>query len=907
MRVRFPRLFAWPLFLGLPLVSALYGGVLINPPPAEGPSWWRTRGVLLLGAESDDYAVLNQGQLKQLASAAVAELNASLPGGAGSTLATTVAAWTPPPGDADDYAAVNQGQLKYLASLIYDRLATAGLATGRPWEDSPYQADDYALANQGQAKMLFNFDVAHPRTLGGSFATTAITLDAASATGYQTWIAQFPLVTQRDYLDAPAGDGVSNLLKYALGLSPAQNAGTVLPTVVFRPVNGVTHAGLAFQWPVTLRPELGYQLETTTNFSSWSVVANPIELSESNGVPAGFRRIVLLDPAPFSGTIFFRLRVTLAHAADPTFLTLPARPTNAPGIFISEGVRLGFDLSALAALPGQIRLYSRPAGSGTAWTPLGRLRSDSFRELLGVRFFAGSAVWLPDTPGTYEIFASALDADGTPFAGNLLSVNILADPVSQTRVTALAWLWEGAGPDPVSGGAGTVSNPLVTSGPISFSIGNIAGLPASPQTIGRVEYYDNGELWGVDYWGPNYLTLGHPYFDSQSQLDNGYGVLDKNLHAITVKVYTPEGLLIGTGGAPYYVRVDSGNRRPLLTLPPSELKKTVVAGSPLTITATATDPDANQNVTSYHWKVICSPEAYTPEDSGPLPGTITVDTSLWPAGQYQLKLWVTDSADEKSYPRYIEVEALPQAGAASLPVQLAAAIVDPATITISNVNYRGVAAAATTFSGGLAAGLEMDEGVVLTAGLAEKWNAGNLLFNTGSPSPHPISCIDIVMARQAGDRTHDLGLLDFDFQCISGQLEVAYQFGSEEYVEYIDSYNDAIQIQINGRTVSLNPDAEQAVAVNTVHRFIASSERAPANPGADIAADHEYLYFDNTHLIEPGKIEYDGMVVKLKAYIFLSPNPMRRHHARLGVADTKDRVFDTALFIKKQGFTSSTP
>lgn len=78
----------------------------------------------------------------------------------------------------------------------------------------------------------------------------------------------------------------------------------MLPTVVFRPVNGVTHAGLAFQWPVTLRPELSYQLEATTNFSSWSVVANPIELSETNRVPAGFRRIVLLDPAPFSGTIF---------------------------------------------------------------------------------------------------------------------------------------------------------------------------------------------------------------------------------------------------------------------------------------------------------------------------------------------------------------------------------------------------------------------------------------------------------------------------------------------------------------------------------------------------------------------------------------------------------------------------
>jgi len=49
------------------------------------------------------------------------------------------------------------------------------------------------------------------------------------------------------------------------------------------------------------------------------------------------------------------------------------------------------------------------------------------------------------------------------------------------------------------------------------------------------------------------------------------------------------------------------------------------------------------------------------------------------------------------------------------------------------------------------------------------------------------------------------------------------------------------------------------------------------------------------------------MVAKLKACVFWGSNFNRLRHARLGLADTKDRVFDTALFIKKQGFTSSTP
>lgn len=251
------------------------------------------------------------------------------------------------------------------------------------------------------------------------------------------------------------------------------------------------------------------------------------------------------------------------------------------------------------------------------------------------------------------------------------------------------------------------------------------------------------------------------------------------------------------------------------------------------------------------------------------------------------------------------MEALPQAGAASLPAQLAAAIVDPATITISNVNYRGVAAAATTFSGGLAAGLEMDEGVVLTTGLAEKWNAGNQLQNT--KTAHPISCMDVALARQAGESTHDLSLLEFDFQCSGGQLEVTYQTGSEEYVEYVDNFNDAIQIQVDGRTVSLAPDAAQIVAVNNVHRLIDSTERAFDNLGPTLAAAYEYLYFDNPYSKEAGRIEYDGMIIKLKTHVFFNQNPTRSRHIRLGVADTRDQVFDSVLFLESHVFTSSTP
>jgi hypothetical protein len=53
---------------------------------ATGPSWWVARGVLNTNVVPNDFAAINQGQLKWIATNAAAELEAQLPGGAGSAV-----------------------------------------------------------------------------------------------------------------------------------------------------------------------------------------------------------------------------------------------------------------------------------------------------------------------------------------------------------------------------------------------------------------------------------------------------------------------------------------------------------------------------------------------------------------------------------------------------------------------------------------------------------------------------------------------------------------------------------------------------------------------------------------------------------------------------------------------------
>jgi hypothetical protein len=155
-------------------------------PPAY-PSWWFSQSVVpRLDPDAqtttwpadyplaDDYAVLNRGQLKTLATAAYDEIESIAPDGAGPVLAGLVQSWylpdedgaLPPPGwrtpsTADDaaYAAVNVGQMKKVAQPFYDRLIQLHYCSKYPWSDSSHSADDFAVANLGQAKNLFSFDL----------------------------------------------------------------------------------------------------------------------------------------------------------------------------------------------------------------------------------------------------------------------------------------------------------------------------------------------------------------------------------------------------------------------------------------------------------------------------------------------------------------------------------------------------------------------------------------------------------------------------------------------------------------------------------------------------------------------------------------------------------------------------
>lgn len=167
------------------------------------PSWWMTRNVITNVASTNDYAAANMGQLKWFATNAYAELEANLPGGAGTSISNLILGFSA----TNNYPVINLGQLKYAASLFYDRLIEAGYTNAYPWTANTADDANYAAANVGQLKNLFFFN---------------ITPDSDSDGLPNWWEAEHGLNTTNSS-DATAdsdGDGFMNVYEYRHSTDP---------------------------------------------------------------------------------------------------------------------------------------------------------------------------------------------------------------------------------------------------------------------------------------------------------------------------------------------------------------------------------------------------------------------------------------------------------------------------------------------------------------------------------------------------------------------------------------------------------------------------------------------------------------------------------------------------------------
>jgi hypothetical protein len=232
------------------------------------------------------------------------------------------------------------------------------------------------------------------------------------------------------------------------------------------------------------------------------------------------------------------------------------------------------------------------------------------------------------------------------------------------------------------------------------------------------------------------------------------------------------------------------------------------------------------------------------------------------------------------------------------------------TVTPGSVNYIGVATQAGTFTGGLSAGIGIDEGIILTSGDALLAPGPND-FDDASGSLGTAGDADLDGLLAGLTTTNDANVLTFMFTTdVTTNLSFKFVFASEEYNEYVDPvlneitgeleyYFDPMGFFLDGTNIGLVPGTSDLVSVPTVH---CGNPYTPPSGGKN--CDQFVNNSREQGVPTPFDIEYDGFTnVFTATKLGLAPGT---HVIKLAVADAQDAVFDSAVFIETGSF-SATP
>jgi hypothetical protein len=217
-------------------------------------------------------------------------------------------------------------------------------------------------------------------------------------------------------------------------------------------------------------------------------------------------------------------------------------------------------------------------------------------------------------------------------------------------------------------------------------------------------------------------------------------------------------------------------------------------------------------------------------------------------------------------------------------------------VVASNITYTGAPLAVGYFNG-LNSNLNLDSGIILTSGdiitaVGPNNNTGATVAN-GTPGDLQLE----QLTNNTANGSYDAAVLEFDFTANSDTIKFEYVFGSEEYLEWVNSsFNDAFAFIITGISVPMPP----------TNVALIPSPPAPPNTPVTINnvndVSYPQYYFNNE--IPPGvSLQYDGFTKVLTAIVAVQCG--QTYHIKLVVADIGDQILDSGVFLKAGSFSSA--
>lgn len=229
-------------------------------------------------------------------------------------------------------------------------------------------------------------------------------------------------------------------------------------------------------------------------------------------------------------------------------------------------------------------------------------------------------------------------------------------------------------------------------------------------------------------------------------------------------------------------------------------------------------------------------------------------------------------------------------------------------VTVSNVTFNGMPANQVTTQVGsfncANCNVGLPNGFVMATGNAQVAVGPNnqggatlgsgLNFNGNDPDLNAIS---------SGFGINDWAIIEFDFVPTGDSIKFQYVWGSEEYMEYVNSsFNDLFGFFLSGPGIS-GPYSNGGINIATI-------------PGTNlpVTIDNVNLFVNGQYYVNNGDgftppfnnnpyyIQFDGFTVPLTARAAVQCG--QTYHIKLACADSGDSILDSGVFFKEGSFGS---
>ena len=222
-------------------------------------------------------------------------------------------------------------------------------------------------------------------------------------------------------------------------------------------------------------------------------------------------------------------------------------------------------------------------------------------------------------------------------------------------------------------------------------------------------------------------------------------------------------------------------------------------------------------------------------------------------------------------------------------------------ISVSNITYTGSSQSIGLFATGNTTGnLGISAGVVLSTGKVVDL-PGNASVNA---STNTSGGSDSSLANLITQNINDAAVLEFDFVPSSDTIEFNFVFGSEEYPEYVNSFNDVFGFFITG----INPTGSTGFMYNDYNiALVPGTTNTPVsiynvNNGSTNSGPctNCQFYVNNS---SGNFVKLDGFTTVLKAVAAVYP--CSSYHIKIAIGDAGDHVYDSGVFLEMGSFSST--